>query len=734
MLLLVCGLFVVLLRQDTAAFDIPAAYSGIAQINGPLQLDATIFPPVATPGDTLTLTVLLSNHAQVTHTPTIIFQLPAGLRANTLLLPAGTTLNLQTNSLHWLPVVPANGTQQLTIPLQVETADLSQPDQVITAVLRYDNQEYTAQTTLWIGVPPQISQILLPPQAAVGLPIPLTANTSGSAPITYSWQLGDGRRIEVNEPLVVYPVGGVYQITLEASNLAGSATATANITIVPHPAAQFAPDDDTVGAGQVVNFINQSGGQTPLHYFWEFGDGTTADSANPSHSYTAPGIYQVHLTVQNDYGESQAFWSVTVSSTPLAAMELPASVAAGQWLTAQAFGDESTTAFHWDMGDGHTYETAQIQHRYVQTGDYYVTLIVANDFGGTQLGQWIHIDPGVLGSYLPVVMKAPQGETAVSTDPYGIDLEPVNLETPFILNPMPLPQNSTPAEQLLAYINEARRQFNLQPLNYHYQLSIAAQQHTDDMAAYGYTSHTGSDGSVPAERLIVAGYKLGYAGEATAWGFEHPYQAVEFWVNSPDHRRIILNRYATDVGVGFTADFAAPNVWYWTAEFGNAYTLAAQPIIRLQEPLEALETLITTPVTYAWNWPLLLEPGQQFVVYGVLNGRFTPIGTVTQPTWGTRYQLEAAAYGPITTPGNYEWLVKLETNNGQTVLAETQRSPLSLLNDPNLPTATPIPATPTLTPTQTATPTVTPTSTVPWPTDTPPPPPPTPPVLVTPTP
>ncbi|MBK8934685.1 MAG: hypothetical protein IPM76_20675 [Chloroflexi bacterium] len=50
-----------------------------------------------------------------------------------------------------------------------------------------------------------------------------------------------------------------------------------------------------------------------------------------------------------------------------------------------------------------------------------------------------------------------------------------------------MPAGTSPAEALYIYINEARRQFNLPQLQYVYELSVAAQQHAEDMAAYRYT-------------------------------------------------------------------------------------------------------------------------------------------------------------------------------------------------------------------------------------------------------
>ncbi|VAW35933.1 hypothetical protein MNBD_CHLOROFLEXI01-4830, partial [hydrothermal vent metagenome] len=227
----------------------------------------------------------------------------------------------------------------------------------------------------------------------------------------------------------------------------------------------------------------------------------------------------------------------------------------------------------------------------------------------------------------------------------------------------------------------------------------------------------------PAERLIQFGYGGGYAGEATAWGFEYPHQAVEFWVNSPAHRRIILNAAATDVGVGFSLDLNALSIWYWTAEFGNQFAAPTAPALRLQEPAADLEAMVTSLVTFSWNWPAPLASGEQFVLYLQTNQGDFPVATVSQPTLGTRYALQLAANDLSSgnarlqvNPGNYSWQLRLESIGG-TVTVQSEARPITFTIDPDapLPTPTPTAVLPTITPTPTATPTAGPPQNTPLP-------------------
>jgi len=58
------------------------------------------------------------------------------------------------------------------------------------------------------------------------------------------------------------------------------------------------PDNKTGTAPFSINFSSTiTGGMSPYSYYWDFGDGNTSNSANPSHTYETPGEYTVTLTV-----------------------------------------------------------------------------------------------------------------------------------------------------------------------------------------------------------------------------------------------------------------------------------------------------------------------------------------------------------------------------------------------------------------------------------------------------
>jgi uncharacterized protein YkwD/chitodextrinase len=364
------------------------------------------------------------------------------------------------------------------------------------------------------------------------------------------------------------------------------ATAISAVTIVPQPVADFEADDLLPTVAQPVNFENRSAGEPPISYSWDFGDGTTSQEASPVHQFMETGTYEVRLQVDSQFGSAEKTIPVTVGVAPVADFVIPERVETGTVFEGQAFSDDSVIELAWDMGDGRTYTGETISHNYQRTGEFAVTLVARNATGETVVTHAIVVSSGTFAYYIPFLWGLPgtstPGEQPAMTEQVAIApplqpqsqggagvIEGGNELAPLVLPPQtPLAENASPAERLFWYINEARRLHGLPPLAYSYPLSIAAQEHTGDMALNADVMHIGSDGSHPADRQRRFGYDAVYGGEAVAWGWENAVPVVEFWVNSPPHRALILNPEASEVGVGFTADGTAPNLWYWAAEFG----------------------------------------------------------------------------------------------------------------------------------------------------------------------
>ncbi|MFE7402553.1 CAP domain-containing protein [Streptomyces sp. NPDC057557] len=120
------------------------------------------------------------------------------------------------------------------------------------------------------------------------------------------------------------------------------------------------------------------------------------------------------------------------------------------------------------------------------------------------------------------------------------------------------------AARLLKLVNSARSAVGCSPLTLNPKLTKAARKHSADMASHRNMSHTGSDGSAPGDRITHAGYDRSAYGENVAYGYTTPESVMAGWMNSPGHRRNILDCSFKEIGVGL----AQPGN-YWTQDFGQ---------------------------------------------------------------------------------------------------------------------------------------------------------------------
>lgn len=129
-------------------------------------------------------------------------------------------------------------------------------------------------------------------------------------------------------------------------------------------------------------------------------------------------------------------------------------------------------------------------------------------------------------------------------------------------------------EQVLALVNQQRRQAGLKAVQLDPRLTAAAQAHSQDMALNDFFGHVGSNGSQADDRILSAGYNYSVMGENVAAGFATAAGVVQAWMNSPGHRQNILHPMLREMGVGLYLlenDTGAVNYrYYWTQTFGTA--------------------------------------------------------------------------------------------------------------------------------------------------------------------
>jgi uncharacterized protein YkwD len=120
-------------------------------------------------------------------------------------------------------------------------------------------------------------------------------------------------------------------------------------------------------------------------------------------------------------------------------------------------------------------------------------------------------------------------------------------------------------KRVLELINVERQKAGLAPVSYQGALDNAAEKHAQHMSIVGKMAHEGIGDGDPGERIRAEGWRRSW-GENVATGQTSPEQVVREWMNSPDHRRNILDPNFRSMGVGYVTGSNGRS--YWAQEFG----------------------------------------------------------------------------------------------------------------------------------------------------------------------
>ena len=121
--------------------------------------------------------------------------------------------------------------------------------------------------------------------------------------------------------------------------------------------------------------------------------------------------------------------------------------------------------------------------------------------------------------------------------------------------------------EVVAATNAERRKHGLAPLTVDPRLAAVPHDHSADMVGRAFFSHENPDGAQVWDRAVAAGYRYRKVAENIAAGQRTAAEVVTGWMNSPGHRRNILDGDLTQIGVGHVLGGTYGVVW--TQVFGT---------------------------------------------------------------------------------------------------------------------------------------------------------------------
>ncbi len=245
-------------------------------------------------------------------------------------------------------------------------------------------------------------------------------SSTGIGNLSYFWNFGDGFTSVMANPSHSYNTG-TYSPFLVVTNEAGckdTFTIPQPLLIGNMQTTFTAPSTVCVG----TNFtINNTSVPNSVSYFWDFGDGTTANVRNPTKSYSTPGTYLIKLV--NNFGNCSDSLTKMITVTPKPVVDFTADVTGSCMAPLTVHFTNATTGatvYQWNFGDGSTSSQANPTHTYTTLGSFTVTLVATGVSGCADSLvklQYIRLQPPVAAiDNLPKQGCAPFSWTFSSTN------------------------------------------------------------------------------------------------------------------------------------------------------------------------------------------------------------------------------------------------------------------------------------------------------------------------------
>ncbi len=214
-------------------------------------------------------------------------------------------------------------------------------------------------------------------------PLKVQFSDLSNGALSWQWDFGDGTTSTVANPSHTYSVNGNYDVTLICT-FPGNCIDTSvyyNFIKSQTPKSDFYSPTVAGCSPTQISFTNTSTDATQFE--WDFGDGGTSTSVNPSHIYNIPGYYSIRLISTNSYGCKDTILKPNYIFIPGTYSNFSLSATQGCQNLLTAFSDLSINAstWFWNFGDGYIDAVQNPSHMYQDTGTYIVTLITHDTLG-----------------------------------------------------------------------------------------------------------------------------------------------------------------------------------------------------------------------------------------------------------------------------------------------------------------------------------------------------------------
>lgn len=204
--------------------------------------------------------------------------------------------------------------------------------------------------------------------------------------ISWNWNFAGLGTSTIQNPSFIFSAAGTYMVSLIIeTNLGCIDTVIQPVVIIQPPVANF-----TAGTGCAGTSISFNNTTTPAGNFiwsWNFGNGQTSGSQNPSVIYNTSGTYAVTLVAGDSTGcVDSVIQQVIVNPVPVPAFTSTTLLCQGGSVTftdASNPGGGTITGWSWNFDNGQTSTAQNPTITFPTAGNYNVSLTITNSFGCT---------------------------------------------------------------------------------------------------------------------------------------------------------------------------------------------------------------------------------------------------------------------------------------------------------------------------------------------------------------
>ncbi len=234
-------------------------------------------------------------------------------------------------------------------------------------------------------------------------------STPPAGNMTFRWDFGDGATSTQRNPRHRYASEGNYTVKLVVTSDKGCQDSVSHTYTISGaaPVPDFTASSFCQEQGVTFKDASSISFGKIIRRRWTFGDGTTSEETDPTHTYAQAGTYQVKLRIWSGVVCTDSVTkTIVVLPNPAAGFTATISCEGTETRftnTTQARGSGALT-YRWDFGDGTTSTATNPTHLYAAPGTYTVSLAVtgANTCAQTFTGT-VTVNPTPKADFSPTV-------------------------------------------------------------------------------------------------------------------------------------------------------------------------------------------------------------------------------------------------------------------------------------------------------------------------------------------